>query len=115
MPLSKHYGGHGEKVMRKMKEKYGERAEKVFYATENKMKKKHKKTTYYGSGPFSKADEERGYKVLCDANDLNKMDCDRVENIKPEYLLASRRESNMGGHSKRMTHRRSESTKGESY
>lgn len=113
MPLSKHYGGSGEKVMRSMKEQYGEKkGERVFYATENKMKKK---TKQYGSGPFSKADEARGYKVLCDANDLNEMDYDRVENIKPEYMLAKRRESNTGGHKVRHTMRRSESTKGRSY
>lgn len=40
MPLSKHFGGHGAKVMRDMKERYGdEKGERVFYATENKMKK----------------------------------------------------------------------------
>ena len=39
MPLSKHYGGHGEKVMRAMKKEYGdEKGERVFYATENKRK-----------------------------------------------------------------------------
>ena len=39
MPLSKHYGGHGAKVMAAMKKQYGpEKAERVFYATENKMK-----------------------------------------------------------------------------
>lgn len=40
MPLSKHYGGHGEKVMRAMKKEYGADAERVFYATENKQKRK---------------------------------------------------------------------------
>lgn len=40
MPLSKHYGGHGEKVMRAMKKEYGDKkGEQVFYATENKRKK----------------------------------------------------------------------------
>ncbi len=38
MPLSKHFGGHGEKVMKDMRERYGEKAERIFYATENKMK-----------------------------------------------------------------------------
>lgn len=43
MPLSKHYGGHGEKVMRAMKEQYGaEEGERVFYATENKRKNESK-------------------------------------------------------------------------
>ena len=41
MPLSKHFGGHGEKVMANMKKEYGaEKGKKVFYATENKRKKK---------------------------------------------------------------------------
>lgn len=40
MPLSKHYSGHGEEVMRDMQERYGDRAEEVFYATENKRKGK---------------------------------------------------------------------------
>jgi hypothetical protein len=41
MPLSKHYGGHGEKVMAAMKTQYGaKKAKKVFYATEQAQKKK---------------------------------------------------------------------------
>lgn len=42
MPLSKHYGGEGEKVMRSMMKTYHnkETANRVFYATENKRKKK---------------------------------------------------------------------------
>ncbi len=37
MPLSKYYGGHGEKVMSSMKKQYGEKKGKqVFYATANK-------------------------------------------------------------------------------
>ena len=41
MPLSKYFGGHGEKVMRNMKSHYGEeKGESVFYATANKRKKK---------------------------------------------------------------------------
>ena len=39
MPLSKHYGGKGEKVARDMKKRYGKNWEEVFYATENKRKK----------------------------------------------------------------------------
>lgn len=39
MPLSKYYGGHGEKVMANMKKEYGEKKGKqVFYATANKRK-----------------------------------------------------------------------------
>ncbi len=39
MPLSKYYGGHGEKVMKSMKSQYGkEKGERVFYATANKRK-----------------------------------------------------------------------------
>lgn len=47
MPLNKHYKGHGEKVMKAMKETYGEeKAERVFYATENarKNERKHKRS-----------------------------------------------------------------------
>jgi hypothetical protein len=37
MPISKYYGGSGEKVMRKMKKRYGsKKGKKVFYATHNK-------------------------------------------------------------------------------
>jgi hypothetical protein len=39
MPLSKYYGGHGEKVMANMTKEYGEKKGKqVFYATANKRK-----------------------------------------------------------------------------
>ena len=40
MPLSKHYGGHGEEVMASMRKTYKDpkKAEEVFYATENKRK-----------------------------------------------------------------------------
>lgn len=42
MPLSKHYGGHGEEVMASMEKEYGsEKAKRIFYATEN-ARKKHK-------------------------------------------------------------------------
>lgn len=41
MPLSKHFGGHGEKVMAAMKKKYGKRAKRIFYATENKQKQSY--------------------------------------------------------------------------
>lgn len=50
MPLSKHYGGHGEKVMSSMKKQYGaEKGERVFYATENKKKSKSKKRHGFAS------------------------------------------------------------------
>ena len=40
-PISKYFGGHGEKVMRSFKEQYGdEKGESYFYATVNKEKKK---------------------------------------------------------------------------
>lgn len=44
MPVSKHYSGHGDKVMRAMKKTYGdpETAKRVFYATENKRKNEKK-------------------------------------------------------------------------
>jgi len=98
------------KMMKNMKKEYGEKkGENVYYAMENKMKTK---TKYHGSGPFSSSDEQRGYKVLCDANDLNKMDVDRRENVPDYAVLAKRRESNTGGHANRKTFRRSQSTKG---
>lgn len=71
-----------------------------------KVKKKQ-----YGSAPFSAAEEKQGYKIYCDANDLNLMDVDRVENVLAVYRLANRREANVGGHKVRKTFRRSESTK----
>lgn len=37
MPVSEYYKGSGKKVMRSMKERYGDKAgERVFYATANK-------------------------------------------------------------------------------
>jgi hypothetical protein len=87
------------KMMASMREHYGKKkGESVYYAMENKMKKK---TKYYGSGPFSKSEESKGYKVLCDANDLRKMD-ESVTDMKE--VLAKRRNP---GHL-----RRSQSTKG---
>lgn len=65
MPLSKYYGGHGEKVMANMKKEYGEeKGERVFYATSNK-KKKHeksesKKEEKVESGPSSKIRRKHG-------------------------------------------------------
>lgn len=39
MPISKYYKGHGTKVMKAMKEEYGDKkGESVFYATANKQK-----------------------------------------------------------------------------
>lgn len=39
MPISKYFKGHGEKVMKAMKEEYGEKkGERIFYATANKRK-----------------------------------------------------------------------------
>lgn len=39
MPLSKYFGGHGDKVMKAMKGQYGsDKGKKVFYATANKKK-----------------------------------------------------------------------------
>jgi hypothetical protein len=55
-----------------------------------------------GSGSFSAGDEAKGYKVLCDANDLAKMDVDRVEYAGP--TLAKRVQPKK--------YRRSESSKG---
>ena len=39
MPLSKYFGGGGEKVMANMKKQYGgKKGKQVFYATANKQK-----------------------------------------------------------------------------
>ena len=39
MPISKYFGGHGEKVKASMTKTYGaKKGEQVFYATANKMK-----------------------------------------------------------------------------
>ena len=44
MPISRYYGGHGEKVMHSMKEQYGEeKGKRIFYATANKAKKRKKR------------------------------------------------------------------------
>ena len=41
MPLNKHYGGHGEEVMKALVDQYGEdKAKSVFYAMEKKRKSK---------------------------------------------------------------------------
>jgi hypothetical protein len=52
MPVKEYYKGSGEKVMRSMKERYGEEGGKrVFYATANKrgMNRPGKKATKRGS------------------------------------------------------------------
>ena len=59
-------------------------------------------TMVYGSGPFSASDQQRGYKVMCDATELQKMNTDKVANAGP--LLARRVDPKK--------FRRSESTKG---
>lgn len=44
MPVSKHFGGKGDKIMSEMKKHYGdEKGEKIFFALENSLKKKKKK------------------------------------------------------------------------
>lgn len=46
MPISKHYSGHGDEVMRSMKKTYkdSDTAKRVFYATENKRKNQRKRS-----------------------------------------------------------------------
>ena len=47
MPISKYFSGHGEEVMDRMKEEYGDKkGESVFYATSNKRKKSGKLTDH---------------------------------------------------------------------
>lgn len=42
MPIDKYFEGHGEEVMKSMKEQYGkEKGEQVFYAKANKQKEHH--------------------------------------------------------------------------
>jgi hypothetical protein len=53
MPLSKYYGGSGEKVMASMKKRYGkDKGERVFYATANKRG--------LDAGPSKKVKKEHG-------------------------------------------------------
>jgi hypothetical protein len=43
VPVSKHYAGHGDEVMKSMTKTYGaKKAKQVFYATEHKRKPKVK-------------------------------------------------------------------------
>ncbi len=35
MPIREYFGGHGEEVARKMRQRYGDRWQRVFYATAN--------------------------------------------------------------------------------
>jgi hypothetical protein len=42
MPISEYYGGHGERVMKDMRKKYGNRAKEIFYATANKRRRRAK-------------------------------------------------------------------------
>lgn len=47
MPISKYFGGGGEKVMANMKGEYGEKeGERIFYATANKQKGKKKHSNH---------------------------------------------------------------------
>lgn len=51
MPISKYYGGKGDRVMASMKERYGDaKGERIFYATANKegQKPEKKRRKYYG-------------------------------------------------------------------
>lgn len=58
MPVSKYYGGHGEKVMAAMKKRHGAKTgERIFYATANKRGKRP-----HGSGTVTNEDLKRGYK-----------------------------------------------------
>jgi hypothetical protein len=51
MPISKHFGGHGQEVMTNMKKEYGaEKAKQVFYATDNKRKSKKPGKKSFGFG-----------------------------------------------------------------
>jgi len=53
MPLSKYYGGSGEKVMSSMKKRYGsKKGKEVFYATANKRG--------LDAGPSKKVKKEHG-------------------------------------------------------
>lgn len=56
MPLSKYFGGGGEKVMKNMTKEYGaKKGKEVFYATANKKKKMN-------TGPSDKIKSKHGMK-----------------------------------------------------
>ena len=58
MPIAKYYRGHGTKVMKEMKKRYGKKkGESVFYATAAKRGLK-------GSGTFSNKEVAMGYRRL---------------------------------------------------
>jgi len=60
MPISKYFSGHGEKVMKAMKEEYGEKkGEQVFYATVNK-RKASKKSKHHSCADGKFIDDRRG-------------------------------------------------------
>jgi hypothetical protein len=81
MPISEYFGGHGEEVLRDMKEKYGpEKGEEVFYATANK---EHQK-------PAEDADRRARLHDMIercqdeDISDLEEYLCGYLENRVPE-------------------------------
>jgi hypothetical protein len=43
-----------------------------------------------GSGPFSDAEMDKGYKVMCSSTQLHEMDPDRLHNMK-DWVMAERR------------------------
>lgn len=48
MPVASYYGGHGRKVMRDMKKRYGkEHGKEVFYATLNKREQEKKRKKHH--------------------------------------------------------------------
>ena len=64
MPISKYFKGSGEKVMKNMMKEYGKKKGKsVFYATAQKK-------GMMGSGVFSKAEQDKGYKVMASAVEI---------------------------------------------
>ena len=94
MPLTK----KGKKIMSSMKEEYGEKkGEKVFYASANKGTI----TKVHGSGPFSKAEMDKGYKVCYTSAELQRMDTDRLHTV-DEFTLANRRNGTAGKNRKNL-------------
>ncbi len=59
----------------------------------------------HGSGAFSKAEMDRGYKVECSSTELHAMDPDRMHNMQ-EWTMANRRNgTHMGSNGRRNLHR----------
>jgi uncharacterized protein DUF6496 len=59
-------------------------------------KRKGVKYSQHGSGPFTSAEQKAGYKVCYTSAELQRMDPDRLHNLK-EFVMANRRNGNTKG------------------